>query len=176
MDIALCVIDHQLISFQYSGAYNNLYLIRNGDLIEYQADRMPIGIFEKPDTELSSSNIIKSYPDYIIYLFSDGYADQFGGPNYKKYNYATLKSFLLKVHQLPLAEQKQKLEKEFYDWKRANTQIDRYSDSGIEDIKYPDVVPVSSHILSGSSCSSNFDVITSDILLCNLELLLLSGQ
>jgi serine phosphatase RsbU (regulator of sigma subunit)/Flp pilus assembly protein TadD len=123
MDIALCVIDQSINSLQYSGAYNSLYLIRNNELIEYPADRMPIGIFEKTDTDFRS-NIIETYPDDIIYMFSDGYADQFGGPNYKKYNYATLKSFLLKVHQLPLAEQKQKLEKEFYDWKRENSQID----------------------------------------------------
>jgi len=60
----------------------------------------------------------------LIYMFSDGYADQFGGPNYKKYNYASLKTFLLKIHQLPLSDQKQRLEKEFYEWKGENSQID----------------------------------------------------
>ena len=123
MDISLCVIDRSNNSLQYSGAYNNLYLIRNNELIEYTADRMPIGIFEKTDSKFKSNNIA-ALPDDIIYMFSDGYADQFGGPSYKKYKYTALKTFLLEIHQLPLPGQKQKLEKEFYNWKGTNTQID----------------------------------------------------
>jgi serine phosphatase RsbU (regulator of sigma subunit) len=123
MDISLCMIDQSTNTLQYSGAYNNLYLIRNSEMIEYPADRMPIGIFEKTDPDFRS-NSVETYPDDIIYMFSDGYADQFGGPNHKKYKYAALKTFLLKIHQLPLPEQKQKLEKELNNWKGANSQTD----------------------------------------------------
>ena len=123
MDISLCVIDGSNNMLQYSGANNNLYLIRNNELIEYPADRMPIGIFEKTDSKFKS-NSINTFPGDIIYMFSDGYADQLGGSNYKRYKYDTLKAFLLKIHKLPLPGQKQNLEKEFYDWKRSNPQID----------------------------------------------------
>jgi serine phosphatase RsbU (regulator of sigma subunit) len=123
MDISLCVIDRSKNTIQYSGAYNNLYLIRKNELIEYPADRMPIGIFEETDLKFKSNNIDTS-PGDIIYMFSDGYTDQFGGPDYKKYKYAILKAFLLKIHNLPLPEQKQNLEREFYDWKGVNEQID----------------------------------------------------
>ena len=123
MDMSLCIIDLSKNILQYSGAYNNLYLIRDNKLIEYQADKMPIGIFEETDSRFKT-NIIGIFPDDIIYMFSDGYADQFGGPNRKKYKYSPLKDFLLKIHEFPLREQKQSLEKEFYDWKGTNSQTD----------------------------------------------------
>jgi len=123
MDISLCVIDRKKSIIQYSGAYNNLYMIRDGELIEYLADLMPIGVFDLSDKDFISQNI-QAIPGDLIYMFSDGYADQFGGPDRKKYKYIALKSFLLKIHKLPLPEQKQKLEKEFYDWKGTNPQID----------------------------------------------------
>jgi serine phosphatase RsbU (regulator of sigma subunit) len=123
MDISLCVIDKARNMIQYSGAYNNLYLIRNGELIEYQADRMPIGIYDVSDTEFTSKNI-PSVPGDIIYMFSDGYADQFGGPNRKKFKYLQLKELLVSIHKMPLEEQRARLEKVFLDWKGNNSQID----------------------------------------------------
>jgi hypothetical protein len=57
-------------------------------------------------------------------MFSDGYADQFGGPDKKKYKSSVLKEFLLKIHRMPFPKQREKLEKEFYDWKVDNPQID----------------------------------------------------
>ena len=123
MDISLCVIDITNNTIQYSGAYNNLYLIRDGNLIEYHADRMPIGIFDMPDKSYTVHEI-KSEPGDMIYLFSDGYADQFGGPNNKKFMYASLKEIFIKVHQLPLRKQKQNLENRFNEWKGDAGQID----------------------------------------------------
>jgi serine phosphatase RsbU (regulator of sigma subunit) len=123
MDISLCVIDRTKSVIQYSGAYNNLYLIRNGELIEYQADRMPIGIFDLGDKDFASQNI-PTMPGDLIYMFSDGYADQFGGPNHKKFKYTTLKALLTGIYNLSLTQQKQILEKQFLDWKGNSTQID----------------------------------------------------
>jgi serine phosphatase RsbU (regulator of sigma subunit) len=123
MDISLCIIDRSKNIIQYSGAYNNLYIIRNGELTEYQADRMPIGIFDFSDKEFTSTNI-PILPGDIIYMFSDGYADQFGGPNNKKFKYSALKELLLKIHQLPVREQKKRLENEFFRWKGDNSQTD----------------------------------------------------
>lgn len=123
MDISLCIIDTTKNSIQYSGAYNNLYLIRSEKLIEYPADRMPIGIFDNEDSNFKRNNI-DIIPDDIIYMFSDGYADQFGGPSHKKFKYSALKTLLTEIHKLPLTQQKQKLEKEFNEWKGTNPQID----------------------------------------------------
>ena len=123
MDISLCVINKTKKTIQFSGAYNNLYLIRNNELIEYPADRMPISIFDMIDSGFKRNDINILRND-IIYMFSDGYADQFGGPNCKKYKYATLKALLLKIHKLPLTKQEEKLRKEFNDWKGAGPQID----------------------------------------------------
>jgi serine phosphatase RsbU (regulator of sigma subunit) len=123
MDISLCVIDLISNIIQYSGAYNNLYLIRDNELFEYKADRMPVGIFDLADKDFTTQNI-QSRPGDQLYMFSDGYADQFGGPYRKKYKYAALKSSLLKIHKLPLCEQKEELEKEFNRWKGDNPQID----------------------------------------------------
>ena len=123
MDIALCVIDRIKNSIQYSGAYNNLYLIRSGELSEYNADRMPIGIFELGDNNFTSQDIPYHSGD-IIYMFSDGYADQFGGLNTKKFKNKNLKALLLEIHNLPLEEQRNRLESEFLNWKGKNPQTD----------------------------------------------------
>jgi serine phosphatase RsbU (regulator of sigma subunit) len=123
LDISLCVIDKTNNTIQYSGAFNNLYLVRNGQLIEYQADRMPIGISDMLDKSYTCHDI-QSMAGDIIYLFSDGYADQFGGPNLKKFKYSSLKTVLVEIHKLPVLKQKRKLEKCFIDWKGDNEQID----------------------------------------------------
>jgi serine phosphatase RsbU (regulator of sigma subunit) len=95
MDISLCVIDRKKNIIQYSGAYNNLYLIRDSELIEFPANRMPIGIFDLSEKDYTSQNIPSRTGD-LIYMFSDGYADQFGGPNHKKFKYSSFKILLLK--------------------------------------------------------------------------------
>lgn len=123
MDISICVIDRDKKTLQYSGANNNLYLVRKNELIEYSADRMPIGAADIGDNNYKSTDI-DIYTGDIIYMFSDGYADQSGGPNRKKYKYSVLKTFLLSIHNLPMQKQKQMLEKGFYDWKGINPQRD----------------------------------------------------
>jgi len=84
---------------------------------------MPIGIFDNADSNFKRIDI-DIVPNDIIYMFSDGYADQFGGPNHKKFKYSPLKALLTEIHMLPLTHQKQRLEKEFNDWKGINPQID----------------------------------------------------
>jgi serine phosphatase RsbU (regulator of sigma subunit) len=123
MDISLCIIDDKLKSIEFSGAYNNLYFIRYNELTEYKADRMPIGIFDHSGQLFTKQEIIYQ-PGDTIYMFSDGYADQFGGPNIKKFRASVLKEVLVKNSNLPLQKQKEKLEKEFYEWKGENGQID----------------------------------------------------
>jgi serine phosphatase RsbU (regulator of sigma subunit) len=123
MDISLCVVDRAKNIIQYSGAYNNLYLIRNGKLIEYKADRMPIGIFDLSEKNFASQNIPSMSGD-LIYMYSDGYTDQFGGPNHEKFKRSSLKTLLIEIHNLTLLKQKQKLEQHFIEWKGDSAQID----------------------------------------------------
>lgn len=123
MDISLCVIDRKKNTIHFSGAYNSLYLIRKGELQEFSADRMPIGIFDLSDRSFSKQTI-KIIKGDTIYMFSDGYADQFGGPNGKKFKYSQLKELLVSGHKLPLKKQKEKLESEFLKWKGDNPQTD----------------------------------------------------
>jgi serine phosphatase RsbU (regulator of sigma subunit) len=123
MDISVCSVDRTKNIIQYSGAYNNLYLIRSGELTEYHADRMPIGIYDMSERDFASQEI-PSMPGDLIYMYSDGYADQFGGPDNKKFKYSALKALLTEIHDLPLQKQKQKLEKKFVEWKGEFPQTD----------------------------------------------------
>lgn len=123
MDISVCVIDKEQNSLQYSGAFNSLYIVRNHELIEFKADPMPIGYYEEID-KLFSKHDIHLVPGDIIYLFTDGYADQFGGPDHKKFKYPVFKSLLARISGQPLSIQKKRLEAEFIEWKGNNPQID----------------------------------------------------
>jgi serine phosphatase RsbU (regulator of sigma subunit) len=123
MDINLCIIDENNKTIQYSGAFNNLYLMRKGELNEYRANRMPIGLSDLTD-KCFTTQTIPYLPGDIIYLFSDGYADQFGGPENKKFKYIPLKNLLAEIHTLPLINQKIILEKRFNDWKEGSVQTD----------------------------------------------------
>ncbi|MFC2096543.1 tetratricopeptide repeat protein, partial [Bacteroidota bacterium] len=96
MDIALCIIDPVNKKLQYAGAYNPLYLIRDEDFISLKADRMPIGIhiIEK---ESFTNHEIDIYKGDIIYIFTDGYIDQFGGPNSSKFKTTPFKDLLVSI-------------------------------------------------------------------------------
>jgi serine phosphatase RsbU (regulator of sigma subunit) len=123
MDISICIIDKKNNSIQFSGANNNLIVIRDGRVLEFRADRMPVGYNEKADKNFSSQRFT-SFPDDIIYLYSDGYADQFGGLKNKKFKSSTLKDILLSIHKLSMKEQKSRLHEEFLSWKGENSQVD----------------------------------------------------
>jgi serine phosphatase RsbU (regulator of sigma subunit) len=123
MDISVCVIDKIQNHLQFAGAYNNLYLVRRGELTEYTADRMPIGYNSDPDRKFSTHTINTETGD-LIYMHSDGYADQFGGKDHKKFKSANLKNLLLDLHKLPMKEQKNRLEKKFIEWRGHDGQTD----------------------------------------------------
>ena len=123
MDIAMCIYKPNSGELQYAGANNPLYLIRKNELEEIRPDKMPIGI--SGTEELSFSNhILKMIPGDTIYLFSDGFADQFGGPLGKKFKYKPFKELLLKIHQLSMEEQKEILITEITEWKGELEQVD----------------------------------------------------
>jgi serine phosphatase RsbU (regulator of sigma subunit) len=121
MDIALCVWDrkHKL---QFAGAYNPLYLIRNGELVEIKGDKQPIGYYENISS-FTTHQVELQKGDSIV-LFSDGYADQFGGPKGKKYKYGTFKKLLLELNSLKPQEWQKAMDQEMYDWMGDLEQID----------------------------------------------------
>jgi CheY-like chemotaxis protein/serine phosphatase RsbU (regulator of sigma subunit) len=123
LDIALCILNHEKKLLEYAGANNPLYLIRNGELNEIKADRMPIGIHRKAKESFYNHEITLQKDD-LIYLFSDGFIDQFGGKDGRKYLTCNFKKLLLENHQKPLSEQKQILEKTFEEWKGERKQLD----------------------------------------------------
>ena len=123
MDMALIIFDKKNSKLQYSGAYNPLIIIRDSELLEFKGTRSPIGIHIKETAfELYEIDIKK---DDRIYLFSDGYVDQFGGERKQKYKLKNLKIFLQKISQHSMIKQKELLEDNLNEWmKHFPKQID----------------------------------------------------
>lgn len=123
MDISLITFDKDKKSMRFAGANTPLYLIRNGELFVHKGDRMPIGIhldFDKPFT----NKIIPLQKDDMVYMFTDGYADQFGGPKNKKFRYKQFQELLLKIHNQPPDKQNEVLSRTIVDWMGDNKQVD----------------------------------------------------
>ena len=123
MDIAVCVFDTRGKNLQFAGAYNPLYLIRNGELIEYKPDKMPVGIhiMEKDSFTLHK---IKMMPGDKFYILSDGFADQFGGPFGKKFKIKPFKDLLLRTSSKSMDAQKKEIEDTLDQWQSAHDQVD----------------------------------------------------
>jgi serine phosphatase RsbU (regulator of sigma subunit) len=130
MDIAFCILHKNRKSLEFSGAYNPLFIFQGGEIKEYKADRMPIGIYVGEKESFTNFEINVNSGD-IIYIFSDGFADQFGGPEGSKYKKASLKKFLHTIAHLPMEEQGILLEKEFERWRGKDEQIDDIAILGI---------------------------------------------
>jgi len=124
MDIALCVIDKKKKELEFAGAFRPLYFIRDNKIQEIKGDRFSVGLMEDGDSNQINKSIIKLKKDDIFYIFSDGYADQFGGIEGKKYKYRRYRHLLLTIHKLPLDQQKTYLDRSFEDWKGTHEQVD----------------------------------------------------
>jgi PAS domain S-box-containing protein len=124
MDIALCRISKKTLEMQFAGAFNPLYLIHNGELTEVKGDRFPIGYTKgKEDVRFQNHNFQLKKGD-LIYLFTDGYADQFGGPKEKKFMYKHFKEMLLSIREKSMTEQKEVLDGAIEEWKGSLEQLD----------------------------------------------------
>jgi len=122
MDLVLAVFDFENRKVQYSGAYNPLIIIRDNEVIEYKGDKQPIAIhiiereFTTHDIDLNTND--------RIYMFSDGYADQIGGPKNRKFMIKNLKELLVEIHKKPLLDQKQILDDTIKAWMKDEEQVD----------------------------------------------------
>ncbi|PKP22417.1 MAG: hypothetical protein CVU05_04075 [Bacteroidetes bacterium HGW-Bacteroidetes-21] len=123
MDISLIAYDYKNNRLEWSGANNPLYHFSNGELTEYKADKMPIGLHDRRNDPFKREEIIPK-PGDIIYLFSDGFADQFGGEKGRKYMSKNMKEFLLTIHQKPMEEQERLIGEESTKWRGPLEQID----------------------------------------------------
>lgn len=130
MDCVLCAFEfpsstekNGTVKLSFAAANNPLWLVRNKELTEYKADKMPVGKYEDDSQDFTSQNIDLQKGD-IIYTFTDGYADQFGGDRGKKFFGKNLKELLIKNCHIPMAQQKEELSKTINTWKGNAEQVD----------------------------------------------------
>lgn len=127
MDMAICSIDKSSGEVIFSGAMNPVYLIQNGEFKELSANLRGIGgvMRRKRKNEITfQEEKIKLSKGDMVYLFSDGYMDQFGGTDKEKFNIGRFRDLLLSIHQLSADEQKEKVSKAIQDWKGNYHQVD----------------------------------------------------
>lgn len=122
MDIGLCMIDRKKRKIVYSGAFFPLYLIRDNTLTEIKGDKIIIGM--NPERLEYASHEIDLMEDDIVYIFSDGYVDQFGGDENKKFMYRRFRYLLTRIHTFAVEDQKSILEDNIKSWMAGNPQLD----------------------------------------------------
>lgn len=144
MDISISVFDKDFTNLQFAGAYNPVYIVRNADnntleenlilqdictannekynLFEIKADKMPVSIYDNMSPFVN--NEFKLLKGDTIYMFSDGYCDQFGGPDEKKFKAKPFKHLLLESQEKPMEKQMEVINKAHLDWKGNTHQID----------------------------------------------------
>ena len=123
MDLALIAYNKKDRKLEYAGAYNPLIIVRNGELITVKADRFPIGMSQTGRKKFTNNEVEVMEGD-MVYMFSDGYADQFGGNDGKKFKTLNLKRELLEVNNLPVEKQKEHLHNTLIEWMGDHNQVD----------------------------------------------------
>ncbi|MDA9312093.1 SpoIIE family protein phosphatase [Vicingaceae bacterium] len=124
MDVAICSLNHKTKELQYAGAFNPLYLLRDGNIVQTKGDKFPIGSFLDGATPNFTNHKLQLLEGDILYIFSDGYADQFGGPRGKKMMYKKFRDTLIANSKKDLSVQKELLRDYLYDWMGEEEQVD----------------------------------------------------
>jgi serine phosphatase RsbU (regulator of sigma subunit) len=122
MDAAFCVLDKNEMKLYYAGANRSLIIVRNNQLTEIKPDKQSIGASD--DIRPFTDHCIPIQHNDMIYLTSDGYADQFGGTDGKKFKNSALKKLFVEISELKINEQETILKQRFFDWKKNREQID----------------------------------------------------
>ena len=123
MDAVLCIYDFKGLWLRFACANNPLWILRNNELIKFKPDKMPVGMHYGEQKPFSINTVGLRKGD-IIYTFTDGYADQFGGEKGKKFKYKALKELLISIQKKPMIEQKEILQTTFENWKGNLDQVD----------------------------------------------------
>jgi serine phosphatase RsbU (regulator of sigma subunit) len=129
MDIAVCTVDFEKDTLWYAGANSPLYIVRGSELTHYRADKMPVSIHYK--MEPFTLHKIQIQKGDTFYIFSDGYADQFGGPKQKKFMSNQLRETLVALSGKPMLQQGERLNEIFEEWKGDSPQVDDVTLIGI---------------------------------------------
>jgi serine phosphatase RsbU (regulator of sigma subunit) len=141
MDLALCNINYKTLTLQYAGAFNSLVLLRKNiastypvtnarevfygtDMLEIKSDKCPIGSNLDGVADEFTNHTIQLQKDDCIYIYTDGYADQFGGPKGKKFKYNKFKDVLVQNAHLPIDQHYDALDKNFNAWRGSQEQVD----------------------------------------------------
>lgn len=125
MDVALCAFKPGSKMMEFAGAFNGGYLFKKtGDIVDFSGDKMPVGVFMEDKMQSFSNKEIAVEKGDKVYIFSDGYADQFGGPKGKKLKYKQLQQYLRESLHLSMEEQKKHMEQKFLEWKANMEQVD----------------------------------------------------
>jgi serine phosphatase RsbU (regulator of sigma subunit) len=123
MDMTLCAINYDTLELQYAAAFNPLYIIRNGELVIHPANKFPIGSFVGEKVNFDNHTIQLQKGDQI-FIFSDGYADQFGGPSGKKFMVGNFRKLLTQIAHMDSASQKAYLDETLLKWQGGQEQVD----------------------------------------------------
>lgn len=116
MDMALCAYDLNARTLEFAGAKNPLYIVRNGEVEVIKGDKMPVGASETDEYQSFNNHQLTLQKGDCVYLFSDGFADQFGGPKGKKFKYRPFQQLLAEMHNRPMQEQKEVLASTINEW------------------------------------------------------------
>lgn len=122
LDMVVSVIDFESMEMMFAGANLPLILIRGDELMQFRGDKMPVSIHYR--MQPFNRQTITLRKGDMVYLFTDGYCDQFGGPDKKKFMTARLKQELMSLSHMPMMEQGERLNKIFEEWKGGNSQVD----------------------------------------------------
>lgn len=132
MDIVMCAIDYKTSTMYFAGANNPVYIIRNGGLTELKGDKQAVSGSNDDIKKPFTNQQFQLQKNDLVYLITDGYADQFGGPEGKKFRSKQLRETLVRIHTLPMAEQGRKLDQVFEAWKGSLDQVDDVTILGIK--------------------------------------------
>ncbi len=123
MDMALCSLDPTTRMLEYAGANCPMYILRHGEIMVHAPNKNTIGSFNMDGVEITGHQVQLEEGD-MVYLFTDGYADQFGGPKGKKFLYRRFRELLVEIGPLPLETQHDKLKHAFRSWRQGHEQVD----------------------------------------------------
>ncbi|MGL4597419.1 MAG: PP2C family protein-serine/threonine phosphatase, partial [Bacteroidia bacterium] len=124
MDLTLCIINPKTRVMNMAGANNPMYLFRNNQLTEIKVDKMSIGYLDEGTSKKFTNHEVQLEAGDTVYIFSDGYADQFGGPKGKKFMVGQFRTFLTQIHTLPMHEQKRTMDATIEQWRGNLEQVD----------------------------------------------------
>lgn len=124
MDLAFCSIDVKTNKLQFAAAYNPLFLVRNGEVLETKADRMAIGSDPETESHSYTNHELDLQAGDTLYIFSDGFVDQFGGKKGKKFMNRRFREMLIEIQSKNMSDQEKYLDERLLSWRGEHDQVD----------------------------------------------------